>query len=139
MLSLVLVIALAGQGVPVQSLVQAIHQGPTSHHECAHERGYCPMNPDGPCECEHTAPEAPDEPTLRPCHGPSPDGLTATPVGRWLLDRTVWPLAPRMRPVHRPPTAPILTSQHRGPDIFRPPRARTAPRSGSTRPAHTVS
>jgi hypothetical protein len=133
-LSVLLVGLLALQGLPLQGVVQAV-QSPSPHHECTHPAGYCPMNPDGPCTCAHAAPDAPDEPTVRPCSPAPADGFSVAMVGKWILDRVGCTLTPHERPVSRTPIVSFLSSQRVGARIFHPPRLLAEDRSGRPLPA----
>jgi hypothetical protein len=133
-LSVLLVGLLALQGLPLQGVVQAV-QSPSPHHECTHPTGYCPMNPDGPCTCNHADTDAPDEPTVRACSGASTSGLAVAVVGTWVIDRVGQMLAPRERPMSRTPIVSFLSSQRVGDRIFHPPRLPAEDRSGRPLPA----
>jgi len=133
LLSLVLVCAIGLQGVPIQSVLQHVHTS-AAHHQCNHPAGYCPMNPDGPCTCDHTSPDRPEEPTLRSCSGVPTDGLTATTVSKWIVDRVAHTIHPRERTTRRTPVVSLLSSQRCGDRIFHPPRLPAEDRSGRPLP-----
>ncbi|MFO8099150.1 MAG: hypothetical protein R6T83_05935 [Salinibacter sp.] len=150
-LVLVLALGVGLQGVPVQSLVQAVAP---STCVCA-EKGYCPRNPDGDCACSqhghghhgseshasaghasssHVSTDAsskssaPDgsQLVLRSCDTTGPDaraGLTAT---KWLLPRVEHVLTPPVVETERVATDGVRASQREGHDIFRPPGTRSA-------------
>ena len=108
------------QGIPLSSLTQQLDTGPSAHHACNHPEGFCPMSPGGDCTCSHA--DVPDEPTFRPCSGPSSDAVVITMVSKWHLDRNEWALRPSVRPVSQTPHVSILSSQQVPDDIFHPPR-----------------
>jgi len=134
MLSILLALVVGLQGLSLQAVVHAFHVAP-QQQECTHPKGFCPMNPGGPCECDHNdaSSEAPNEPTLRPCDGGDSDGVFSPTPGVWLaasVDRI--PL-PRKSSVSRLVVPFSRSSQRMGDDVFRPPRFR-AVRPGSTLP-----
>ncbi|MFB6248559.1 MAG: hypothetical protein ABEL97_08325 [Salinibacter sp.] len=127
-LSLLLVLVVGLQALPLRSVVHHVQRAAThhesAHHGCAHPKGVCPMNPGGPCECDHDHDRTPpDEPTLRSCSGPSTSGLPPAVSGKWvpvpssrIPSPSVIPTLPRAAPPD------VLSPQRAGTDIFRPPR-----------------
>ena len=137
-LSVLLVLAVGVQTIPLRQLVHHVRQASThhesAHHGCAHPKGYCPMNPDGPCRCAHddVGETTPDEPTLRACTDGALDGVFSSVRGVWLLAPRVRPPSPRATVLARPHGASSLSPQRAGDDIFHPPRPRAPRRPGST-------
>lgn len=133
-LALLLVAAVGLQGVPLQTLVQSA-QHATAHHQCDHPEGICPMNPDGPCTCDHgdTSSDATDEPVFTSCN--SHDSSVAPPPTRlmWVSDAGIQLPRPRPTSVDQRPRYSVLVSQRMGDDIFRPPRT-----AAERRPALTL-
>lgn len=133
-LALLLLAALGLQAAPVQPLVQhLLHESP--HQQCSHPQGVCPMNPDGPCQCNHDAPSSPDEPTLRSCGTSGPVAVLTVALPKW-LPSTATPIpAPRSDRQARTPHRLVLVSQRRGDDVFHPPQSQADRRPARTRPA----
>jgi hypothetical protein len=131
MLCLLLALAVGMQGLPVHTIVKSL-QGTDEHHACAHAKGYCPMNPDGPCRCDRNSTETPDRPTFQSC-GDTPATVVLAP----LADKWRFPSA-ELLPVPQTRSRPYslmsarLTSQRTGDDVFHPPRVQAHDRPGST-------
>jgi hypothetical protein len=130
MWSQALVLVLVGmvllQGPPVDLIME---MAPTV--SVCTERGYCPRNPDGPCECEHHASHAPaDTPStatdgpavMRSCDTGGPDALAAAFPVKWVV-RQSSPLLRRLRPLSLTAAYQQRTSQWAPNDIVRPPWA----------------
>lgn len=123
LLAIILAVGVGLQGTPMQSLVHHIN-GPDTHQECAHANGFCPMNPDGPCECNHTETKSnqADEPSLTTCNsGDSPVATVTTPR-MWIGELADGMPAPAVKALVYRPQAPLLFSQRTGDEIFHPPR-----------------
>ena len=134
-LSVLLALVVGLQGLPLQSALHLLHDAP-AHEECTHPKGVCPMNPGGPCECDHDrpSPDVPDEPTLRPCDGGASDGVFSSTPAVWRpVSADRMPL-PRASSIPRPVAPSSLSSQRAGDDVFHPPRPRAADRPGATLP-----
>ena len=130
-LCLLLTLAVGLQGLPVHTLVQNL-QGTDAHHACAHAEGYCPMNPDGPCRCEHNSTEVPDQPSFQSC-GDTPATVVLAPLAdKWRLPLTETLPVPQTHSRSYVSTPVLLTSQRTGDDVFHPPRDQAATRPGST-------
>lgn len=127
-LSLVLALAIGVQGVPLQALVQSV-QSPSPHHECSHARDYCPMNPNGPCQCNHTetGADGTTEPTFQACTGGGSTIISTAVWGKWLLEVGTGTPVPQKRPFTRRSTVSTLSPQRVGDDVFRPPRTEAEP------------
>ncbi|PSQ77993.1 MAG: hypothetical protein BRD35_02525 [Bacteroidetes bacterium QH_7_62_13] len=130
-LALLLLAALGLQAVPLQPVVQHLQHGAT-HQECTHPKGVCPMNPDGPCECDHDTPSPANEPTLESCTEDSPTALRHLALSEWVSPPTVTVPAPRLVTHSPSPDRLLLSSQRTGDDVFRPPRVE------AERPARTL-
>ncbi|MFP4228551.1 MAG: hypothetical protein ACLFTE_06965 [Salinivenus sp.] len=122
-LALLLVLSVGVQGVPLQAVVQSV-QHATAHHQCDHPEGVCPMNPDGPCTCDHgdTTSDSTDEPVFTSCNSHDSSVALTTTRLTWVAEP-----APQLPRRHATTAAPrprhsILVSQRVGDDIFRPPR-----------------
>ena len=149
-LVLVLALGVGLQGVPIQSLVQAVAP---STCVCA-EQGYCPRNPDGDCACSqhghgHHGSEshasaghgssshsstnalskssAPDgsQLVLRSCDTAGPDARAGLAATKWFVPRTERALRPPVVERERSATAEAWAPQRVGVDIFHPPRSRS--------------
>jgi len=126
-LVLVLVAVVGLQGMPIEALVDA----PTP---CIYtERGFCPLEAEGSCGCDHhnhgehdtrtaSDPVVPafDGPVLKSCNTDVPDGVGPLSPVKWLAStvpsRDLF--ASLFDPVALPP---ILISQRVVDDIFHPP------------------
>lgn len=119
-LALAVAVVVGGQGVPIQSIVQSLQHG-TAHHQCDHPEGVCPMNPEGPCTCDHSSETPTNEPTLRSCGTGQADALLST-LTRWLPLSRVQRPTPRLHVRSQAAVYTIRSSQRVGDEIFHPPR-----------------
>lgn len=129
--SLLLILAVGMQGLPVHTVVQHL-QDTHTHHECSHAKGYCPMNPDGPCRCDHNPSEAPDKPTFRSCGNNTSSAVLRAASPKWRLPSSEKIPAPHAAPVVYLSSSATRSSQRTGDDVFHPPRTQAATRPGST-------
>ena len=126
-LSLVLVGVVLLQGAPLHLLTEV---APTPC-VCA-ERGYCPLNPNADCECEHHSHHAPAETSsapstdgqlvMRSCDTGGPNALVAASPVKWIVQRS-GTLLRRLRPLSLTAAYQQRTSQWVPNDIVRPPWA----------------
>lgn len=130
-LAILLAVAVGLQGIPLTTLVHH-WDGPETHQECSHERGYCPTNPDGPCECRHTekTPDPPGEHTLTTCNGGDVNHWRLGAQRMWMGNFSEETPAPTVQTVTYTSNPPHLPSQRKGDEIFRPPRV-SAPHAGT--------
>ncbi len=131
LLSLLLILAVGVQGLPVHTFVQHI-QSPHTHHECSHSKGYCPTNPDGPCQCDHNSIDPPGEPTFQPCSDHSSTTALIASSPKWRPLSTEQIPVPHAHPLDYSSTPVTRSSQRMGDDVFHPPRAQAHVRPGST-------
>jgi len=133
-IALLLVAAIGLQGVPLQSIIHnaqhaaSHHMG--AHHECTHPQGVCPMNPDGPCQCNHDNPTTTDGPVFEGCNSPASPAVQSTAQRLWVSDPGLQMPRRRSHLISLTPRRPSLSSQRTGDDVFHPPR-----HSADVRPA----
>lgn len=118
-----LLVGLMGlQDLPLQSVVHTIRQA-TAHHECSHPKGVCPMNPDGPCRCNHDADAiSTDGPALSACDGQQSTTATVLAAPKILPDPVAPLPRPRVESVTRNRARMSLSPQRTGDEVFHPPR-----------------
>jgi hypothetical protein len=133
-LALLLLAALGLQAAPVQPLVQHLRHGAT-HQHCSHPEGVCPMNPDGPCTCDHDAPPSTDGPVFEGCSSPHSSAIQLTTRLMLVFDHRLSLPAPRSQVIALVPRRPVLTSQRVGDDVFHPPRTQADERPVATQQA----
>lgn len=119
-LALALVVVVTGQGMPLQSIVHSL-QHDAAHHQCDHSDGICPMNPNGPCTCDHSSDESTDGPALQSCSSSQASAVAAT-LSRWIPWSRVQGPAPQMHVQSQAAVYTIRSSQRMGDEIFHPPR-----------------
>jgi hypothetical protein len=134
-LALLLVAVIGLQGVPLQTLIHSVQHAAshhkTAHHGCTHPQGVCPMNPDGPCQCNHddTSPTT-DGPVFEGCNIPTSAVLQTATRGLWIAVPGLQLPPRRSHLVPLIPRRSSLSSQRTGDDVFHPPR-----HSADVRPA----
>lgn len=121
------------QGLPVQEVLEA---GATCVCE---ERGFCPRNPDGPCQCDHhhsssepirtsgeeqvqTSDDGNAHPVIQSCDGGGQTAIGSTSPYRWLVPRGTAMTNPTPSVISYEIASRIRSPQQVGDDIFHPPR-----------------
>jgi len=120
------------QGVPLQELADHVLPTPC----VCQERGFCPRNPDGSCECNHhnhderaagseselESEEVPAQgPILQSCETSSPDAVTSLSPAKWVILSHRAP-DPSSSSLSSQVDVSALLSQRMGDDVFHPPR-----------------